>query len=803
MNCRKCGNAIGAGLKFCTRCGTPVEAAPPAPSEPPPAPSVPAAPPAPACSKCGAPLKPGLRFCTACGTHVEPAPAPKAGPDDKTTEVEVLAPPPPKSIHETPTAEMAARSVETKPKSVEIPSKVKRVNNGPRCAECGAAMLPTSRICFACGARVGQSKPAAPVPPVSEAATAPKTAETKKPVEAAQKVENAKSVEPSKPATEEKASRNVEPPPAAAPPKAVDAAPRADTIQQNEPAAAKPESARPDEQPAKDPAPVARATDVQAISTADSEAEVTATSPAPTEPVSKVTASVSSVCLRCGGNLIPGERFCTRCGAVVAVPGGEVGEAVGAPPAGAPTEVENDASDERPLKSSAGAGVPQEAEAAAARSNAEPEPAPAESASQVCTRCGAELSPGLRFCTGCGTLVVAQAEQSAGEVSGVATEEVPAAEEVAIVEAPAETLVGAALIQEEAATDYRPKSEPAAAAPATNAGVCAKCGTPASAGVRFCIGCGAPVEWWHTGGVAGSHASKARSPAPAPIQRKGISAGVLVAIFMVLLLVLAGCAFWLWRSMQYSPSTDIAIVQIPEDGAAEPEDGAAGGSEIPAEDSEQLVEQTGAGSDTASAQNTAASERAGAAGAVGGSPTGRPAPASSGSSTPAGSASPGSRKSTSPPTSTTKAAQTAQNTAPAPRSPVPFVDDPPPSNTRQPSATPSDGTATSPPPAAPVTQPSTTPVQPAEPAAPAEGIIFWTGKLQRNKRFIISTKGTDYGFADGAMLPGTPVEIRVLSPAVRVVESPGPNNSWQRVILECTRNTNQTVTINVQWFAAR
>jgi hypothetical protein len=102
-----------------------------------------------------------------------------------------------------------------------------------------------------------------------------------------------------------------------------------------------------------------------------------------------------------------------------------------------------------------------------------------------------------------------------------------------------------------------------------------------------------------------------------------------------------------------------------------------------------------------------------------------------------------------------------------------------------------------------VTQPAAAPIQPAQPAAPTEGIIFWSGRLQRNKRFIISTKGTDYGFADGAMLPGTPVEIRVLSPAVRVVEAPGPNNSWQRVILECTRNTNQSVTINVQWFAAR
>ena len=757
MNCKKCGNAIGAGLKFCTHCGTPVEAA----AAPPPAPSQPAAaPPAPSCSKCGAPLKPGLRFCTACGARVELAPAPNARPDDNTAEVTVVAPPPAKGVAEAPApkiaarsvdappksveissgakrieeppvksvdavpaAKTAARSVEARPQTVEIPSEVKQVKGGPRCAECGAAMMPTARFCMACGARVGPSKAAAAAQPEKGPVGGAKPADILRPAGIAEPVQ------PAGPAAKAKASVESKPTPPTAAAHAVEPAQPTETVEPIGPVAA-------------DPVPA-----------------------------------------------VAGPRLTEGAGAKEVKP-------------------EEPAFASEGSREEAAAAAPEPQPPAKA-----PEPVPAAAApiAGVCAKCGAQLSPGVRFCIGCGTAVPAQVEEVVAAADAVAAQ-APAPEETAAAdERPLEPSVSAEEPQEAAATAAPPASEAAPAAPASTAGVCAKCGTQVTPGVRFCIGCGAPVEWWHTGavGAAASAAASSVPPssaAPAPIQRTGISAGVLVAIFLVLLVVLAGYAFWLVRSMRFSPLTDIAMTAIPsgsEDPTAEPPDSAATDSGLTPEDVGQPTGAAGSGFDTSPAQDEPAAEPSSASRAVSSAPIGQSTPAPSSSSTSAGLPSPATRKSASTPTAARKALQTAQNTAPAPRTPVPFVDDPAPSSTGQTVPAPSTGGTASPPPAAAITQPAPVPLQPAEPAAPSEGIIYWTGKLQRSKRFIISTKGTDYGLADGKLLPGTPVEIRVLSPAVKVVEAPGPRNNWQRIILECTRNTNQPVTINVQWFAAR
>ena len=67
MNCTKCGNQLNPGQKFCTKCGTPVAAAP--------APETKAM--GAQCPKCGNVLNPGQKFCTKCGTPVAAAPAPE------------------------------------------------------------------------------------------------------------------------------------------------------------------------------------------------------------------------------------------------------------------------------------------------------------------------------------------------------------------------------------------------------------------------------------------------------------------------------------------------------------------------------------------------------------------------------------------------------------------------------------------------------------------------------------------------------------------------------------------------------
>ena len=69
--CPKCGNVLNPGQKFCTKCGTPVAAAPA------PAPETKAM--GAQCPKCGNVLNPGQKFCTKCGTPVAAAPAPEAG----------------------------------------------------------------------------------------------------------------------------------------------------------------------------------------------------------------------------------------------------------------------------------------------------------------------------------------------------------------------------------------------------------------------------------------------------------------------------------------------------------------------------------------------------------------------------------------------------------------------------------------------------------------------------------------------------------------------------------------------------
>ena len=86
---------------------------------------------------------------------------------------------------------------------------------------------------------------------------------------------------------------------------------------------------------------------------------------------------------------------------------------------------------------------------------------------------------------------------------------------------------------------------------------------------------------------------------------------------------------------------------------------------------------------------------------------------------------------------------------------------------------------------------------------PTEGIIFWTGKLQKNKVVVIDAGTASLGLTDGSSFPGLPVDVRLPSPAVALVERPGPENGWKRVAFRCLRNTDRNVTINIQWFRTR
>ena len=116
-----------------------------------------------------------------------------------------------------------------------------------------------------------------------------------------------------------------------------------------------------------------------------------------------------------------------------------------------------------------------------------------------------------------------------------------------------------------------------------------------------------------------------------------------------------------------------------------------------------------------------------------------------------------------------------------------------PSNKSAPADVPTQTAAASPPPRL-----GPRPVAPP-PQVRTEGIIYWTGKLQKNQTIVIDGGEATVGFADGNLLPGSAVEVHIPSPAVQLVEHPTPRDGWKRVAFRCLRSTKQSVTLNIQW----
>lgn len=121
------------------------------------------------------------------------------------------------------------------------------------------------------------------------------------------------------------------------------------------------------------------------------------------------------------------------------------------------------------------------------------------------------------------------------------------------------------------------------------------------------------------------------------------------------------------------------------------------------------------------------------------------------------------------------------------------------------SASPPPGTARSKDPGAPVPIASRFPERPTAPPPPkTEGDVYWTGQLKKGETIVVGEDIAAAGYVDGDYFPGEPIEVVVPSPAVRIVERPGPDNGWKKLVLECLRSTKGTATINVQWrLAAR
>jgi len=135
-------------------------------------------------------------------------------------------------------------------------------------------------------------------------------------------------------------------------------------------------------------------------------------------------------------------------------------------------------------------------------------------------------------------------------------------------------------------------------------------------------------------------------------------------------------------------------------------------------------------------------------------------------------------------------------TIPAPAAqppPVPAPADKPKAGTERARA-PKPVATTPPKPAAPQEQRAET-APPVAYTGPPTGSLVWTGELEPNSQLAIDGKSSSTGSVTSE-LPGVPVRIQLTPSSARVVEAPGPQNRWKRLIIA---TGDKRVRVLIRW----
>ena len=126
-----------------------------------------------------------------------------------------------------------------------------------------------------------------------------------------------------------------------------------------------------------------------------------------------------------------------------------------------------------------------------------------------CPTCGAQIEEGSRFCVSCGAPIQPHEDASAsGEQAGAAEGKTDVA---AVPSSADQTMVTPAALTERAAPDQGMPGQDATA----EIRYCTACGAPIQPGMRFCVSCGAPVEVFADGDTAYATGSAAYTTGPA------------------------------------------------------------------------------------------------------------------------------------------------------------------------------------------------------------------------------------------------------------------------------------------------